>query len=136
MAVGGEGGAPLGLMENTHTLCMQKPSFTKVWITFQTGGWVQAPKELTVSVLEDLSRENSTSGLPTRRPEVLNAPRRIYRLPPLPPTPSTLLPLFTKMEFKKQIARSYLVGWLAGWLLGWLSGWLTGWLGWLLNDFH
>ena len=41
---------------------------------------------MTLSVLEDVSRGLSTSGLPTRRLEVLKAPRRIYRLPPLPPT--------------------------------------------------
>ena len=46
---------------------------------------MQAPKELTLSVLEDVSRGLSTRG-PTRRLEVLKAPRRIYRLPPLPPT--------------------------------------------------
>ena len=49
---------------------------------------VQARKELTLSVLEDVSRGLSTSGRPTRRLEVLKAPRRIYRLPPLPPDPS------------------------------------------------
>ena len=48
--------------------------------------WVQARKDLTLSVLEDVSRGLSTSGHPTRRLEVLKAPRRIYRLPPLPPT--------------------------------------------------
>ena len=48
--------------------------------------WVQAPKELTLSVLKDVSRRISRNGLPTRRQEVLKAPRRIYRLPPLPPT--------------------------------------------------
>ena len=39
---------------------------------------MQARKELTLSVLEDVSRGLSTSGLPTRRLEVLKAPRRIY----------------------------------------------------------
>ena len=39
---------------------------------------MQAPKEVTLSVLEDVSRANSMSELPTRPLEVLNAPRRIY----------------------------------------------------------
>ena len=46
---------------------------------------MQVLKELTFSVLEDVSRGLSTR-VPTRRLEVLKAPRRIYRLPPLPPT--------------------------------------------------
>ena len=41
---------------------------------------MQAPKELTLSVLEDVSRRKF-DGHPTRRLEVLKAPRRIYRLP-------------------------------------------------------
>ena len=32
--------------------------------------WVQAPKELTLSVLEDVSRRIERNGLPTRRQEV------------------------------------------------------------------
>ena len=39
---------------------------------------MQARKELTLSVLEDVSRGILTSGCPTRRLEVLKAPRRIY----------------------------------------------------------
>ena len=43
---------------------------------------MQARKELTLSVLEDVSRGLSTSGYPTRRLEVLKAPRGFtgYRL--------------------------------------------------------
>ena len=52
--------------------------FYSVLVTFQNCGWVQALKELTLSVLEDVSRGLSTSGHPTRRLEVLKAPRRIY----------------------------------------------------------
>ena len=103
----------------------QSCGFTWVLGTFARSWWVQARKELTLSVLEDVSRGLSTSGHPTRRLEVLKAPRRIYRLPPLPPTPSTWI----------------LAGWLAGWLTGWLTGWLAVWLaglaGWLAGlAFH
>ena len=52
--------------------------------------WVQVAKELTLSVLEDVSRRKFDEAYPTRRLEVLKAPRRIYRLPPLPPTSPAL----------------------------------------------
>ena len=80
----------------------------QVLVTFQRGEWVQAPKELTLLVLEDVSRANSTSRYSTRRLEVLSAPRWIYRLPPLRPTSSTWI----------QQAQNSLASWLAGWLVG------------------
>ena len=46
----------------------------------------QALQELTWSVLRRWSSFEIRRGCPTRRLEVLNAPRRTYRLPPLPPT--------------------------------------------------
>ena len=49
--------------------------------TFAKGRWVQAPKELTLSVLKTLV-EVFRRGFPTRRQEVLNAPRRILRATP------------------------------------------------------
>ena len=47
-----------------------KIEFTQVLATFQKVRWVQSPKELTLSVLEDVSRGLSTSGYPTRWQEV------------------------------------------------------------------
>ena len=47
--------------------------------------WVQAPKELTLSVLRDVSRRIERNGA-QHAGKRCKAPRRIYRLPPLPPT--------------------------------------------------
>ena len=44
--------------------------FYLVLATFQKVRWVQAPKELTLSVLEDVSRRIERNDLPTRRQEV------------------------------------------------------------------
>ena len=50
MAVGGEGGAGSGNPVEQR-FGKQKWGFTKVLVTFQEGGGVQARKELTLSVL-------------------------------------------------------------------------------------
>ena len=93
-------------------------------------------KELTLSVLEDVSRRKFDEAYPTRRLEVLKAPRRIYRLPPLPPTSPTLDDSMTRWP------DSVIRCWLAGlrWLLS--SGWLLSSIhrfigsgGWFM-DFH
>ena len=76
MEFGGEGGALVALGEDTHLA--EKKRFTRVLATSQKVRRVQASKELTLSVLEDVSRGLSTNGCPTRRLEALKAPRRIY----------------------------------------------------------
>ena len=88
---------------------------------------MQAPKELILSVLEDVSRGFSTSGYPTRRQEVLNASRPIY----LKASPLSLAPL-TAVVFLVAglLALQYpdrLDGLLAFWLFGfWLPGFRFG----------
>ena len=88
MAVGGGRAGPCGHLVKQR-FGIETLGFTWVLGTFQKGWWVQAHKELTLSVLEDVSRVLSTR-VPTRRLEVLKAPRRICRLPPLPPISSAL----------------------------------------------
>ena len=55
MAVGGEGGAPSGAPVKQR-FDRQKSGFTQVLVTFQKVRWVQEVKELTLSVIEDVSR--------------------------------------------------------------------------------
>ena len=66
---------------------MQKRGFTMVLA--QKVMWAQAPKELTLSVLRNVSRriEKNISQHAGKRCKAL---RRIYRLPPLPPTSPAL----------------------------------------------
>ena len=50
---GGRGGALVALGEtHTHSSSIETSSFTELLVTFQKGGWVQAHKELILSVLE------------------------------------------------------------------------------------
>ena len=51
--------------------------FYLVLATFQKRGWVQAPKELTLSVLEDVSRRIEKNGAQDAGKRC-KAPRRIY----------------------------------------------------------
>ena len=87
MAVGGEGAGlwPPG----KTTIWLAKVRFYQVLVTFQKVRWVQAPKELTLSVLEDVSRRIERNGA-QHAGKRCKAPRRIYRLPPLPQTSPTL----------------------------------------------
>ena len=49
---------------------MQKKSCTKVLVIFQKVRWVQVPKDLTLSVLGNVSRRIERNGRPTRWQEV------------------------------------------------------------------
>ena len=77
MAVGGEGAGGFGNLVKQR-FGWQKWGFTLVLATFQKVRWVQVAKELTLSVLEDVSRRKFDEAYPTRRLEVLKAPQRIY----------------------------------------------------------
>ena len=76
MEFGGEGAALLECWENNDLALKSDVFHGLVLVTFAKGRWVQAPKELTLSVLKTLV-EVFRRGVPTRRQEVLNAPRRI-----------------------------------------------------------
>ena len=89
-----------------------------VLATFQKVRWVQAPKELTLSVLRDVSRRIERNGHPTRRQEVQG----------------------TAADLQATASAADPFNLDAGWLAGWLAGW-ADWAGlagfsWIFMDFH